>query len=108
MANEIFQIPVRNDLPAYDFDIELEGTTYNLQFTFNSRMNSWFMSISDVNGNPILQGVRLFTAWVPLHQYANELLPPGQFVIIDTAGEDKDPDLDNFGDRVQMFYQESV
>lgn len=103
----VLELPVRHDVPAYEFQVDLDGTLYTLFFSFNTRMNGWTMSISDQNLVPILNGVKLFSGWLPLRQYANEKLPPGKFGVIDTTGENKNPDLENFGDGVVLLYEEA-
>lgn len=102
------ELPVRHDLPAYEFQIDLEGTVYTLSFTFNTRMNAWVMSIGDVNKEPLLNGVKLLTGWLPLRQYANTKLPPGKFAVIDTTESGDNPNLDNFGEGVVLMYEESA
>ena len=53
----IVECPTRNDLPSYNYLIELDGVSYILAFTFNARMSDgagkWFVSIADQNNNPI-------------------------------------------------------
>jgi hypothetical protein len=51
MNMAILEIPLRNDVPAYTFQIELEGVTYTLTVSFNARMNRWTMDVADSNGD---------------------------------------------------------
>ena len=37
----VIELPVRNDLPNYEFKSELDGVVYTLRFRFNERLNDW-------------------------------------------------------------------
>lgn len=100
-------IPVRNDLPAYKFKIDLEGVMYVLDFGFNARSNLWYMSIMDQAETLILGDLPILVN-VPLaDQYVKEGLPPGRFIAVDETGNKQNPGIDNFGSDVKLFYQES-
>lgn len=102
------EIPVRNDLPAYKFQIELEQTLFNMEFTFNAREDRWFMDLSDSTGEPIVRGVKLLTGWPILSRFQDDRMPLGELFMLDTAGEDKHATRDDLGDRVVMVYREST
>ena len=52
-------IPTRSDVANYYQRTVLDGVVYNLRFYYNDRDNSWYLSISDVNGTPIRTGIKL-------------------------------------------------
>lgn len=97
-------IPVRSDLPAYDFKITLDGVVYNLGFTWSERSQLWTMDISDENEEPIAMGIRLFTATPISYIYEMDNFPEREFLVVDTAGENKNPGRDDFGSRVLLLY----
>lgn len=101
-------IPVRSDLPSYKFQIELERVIYGLSFSYNSRESRWFMDILDSMGNPLVTGIKLLTAWAIASRFQSSELPPGEFFLLDTAGENKDPTRDDLGSRILMIYREST
>lgn len=104
----MLQLPVRNDFPAYEFQVELEGRIYILGFRFNTRANRWFMDIKDQSQTPIIMGI-LVQQGVPLTRYyVREALPPGNFWAIDQTGEAKEPDRENFGVDLILIYEESA
>lgn len=105
----IVEMPVRNDLPAFDFKQELEGTVFTFAFRFNVRFNAWIMDILDETGDvPIILGTPVFTDVDILSRFIYDTLPPGQFVVLDETGAQRNPDRDNFGGEVKLFYVESV
>lgn len=105
----VVEMPVRNDLPDYQFKQELEGTVYTFNFRYNERFACWIMDISDeTNENPIILGTPVQTDVDILSRFIFSELPPGQFICIDETGEQRNPDRDNFGIEVKLFYVEST
>lgn len=98
------KIPVRSDLPAYEFDITLDGKIFNLSFAWNDRSELWSMDIFDENGNELLMGVPILTNWDLIGRFRMKTLPPRMFLCVDTAGEGKNPGIDDFGSRVILVY----
>lgn len=103
----LLEIPVRSDLPAYDFQIELEKVQYTLSFNWNARMKSWFMDIGDKDGNPLLSGLKMYASYPLKYKFKDTALPPGEFLLLDTTNQNKDPQQDDLGSRVILMYQES-
>lgn len=98
------KIPVRSDLPAYEFDITLDGKIYNLSFSWNDRTELWTMDILDETGKDLLLGVSMFTNWDLIGRFRSSELPEKKFFCVDTAGEGKNPGIDDFGSRVILVY----
>jgi hypothetical protein len=103
----VLRMPVRADIPAYTFKIDLEGTVYTLGFRHNLRFNCWIMDISDETGNPIVMGTPVQTDVDILGRFIFASLPPGQFMVIDETGQQRNPSRDDFGGEVKLFYAES-
>lgn len=100
----ILQLPVRNDLPSYDFQIVLDGVFVTLGFTFNSRANYWLMDIYDANDNAIVVGIKLVSSWLLTNRFKMDGLPQGDFFIIDTTGNNEDPTQEDFGTTKLLMY----
>lgn len=100
-------IPITTEDPSFKFSIDLEGVTYVLSFSYNSRMDRWTMSILDQNGVALRSGIKLITGWNLKRQYVQSVLPPGGFAVIDLANETKNPNFDDFGQRTLLYYEES-
>ena len=94
-------IPVDSENPDYNFQIDLDGATYTLDFKFNGRANTWQMSIFDASGEnliigsvPVLEGIDLLYPYegVPGR-------PPGNFIAInETGGND-------LGTDIKLYYE---
>jgi hypothetical protein len=101
------EIPVRSDLPAYDFLIDLEGVTYQLAFQYNARRAGWTFSIRDAAGNDILIGIPVIVSTDLISRFKAEGAPPGTFVAWDTSGQNLNPTDSDFGSRVLFLYEEA-
>lgn len=102
-------IPVRTDIFSYTERITLNGSVYVLTFNYNLRMDVWFMDIATAAGTVLLAGIA-FLQGLPL-TYKNvgriSGLPPGDFVLIDETGQDRDPGKDNLGQDIKLEYLEA-
>jgi hypothetical protein len=98
-------IPVPRGATYHDIQVTLEGENYTLEFRWNERIAAWFITVLDAEAENILLGsVRVVCSW-PLWAYRAERLPRGLFFAVDTAGNNEDPGLNDFGDRVQLLYK---
>jgi len=100
------ELPVRSDVKSYTFTVELDGTLYTLRFKYNDRTELWTMDIADAINNDILNGVRLLTN-IALIDVVKEGIPPGEFILIDETGEDRNPGENDLGNDVKLIYQEA-
>lgn len=100
-------LPIKQDgYPAYDFDVELDGSEYNLDFLWNERDEHWYFTLSDSEGDIIVAGVKIVVDWNLLRKCADARKPPGELIAIDT-NEEGDPSRYEFGNRVQLIYIEA-
>lgn len=103
----ILEIPVRNDLAAYEFRIVLESVTYFLRFSYNSRRSRWLMDIQNQDKEDVLVGIALLTDVDIRGLYKQEAIPPGLFLVFDTEGLQYNPEQFDLGNRVSLLYEES-
>lgn len=99
-------IPVRNDLPAYSLRVDLNGKIFSLLFRWNERALRWVMDVQNDDGLAIVNGILVLTNIPLLYQYKNENLPEGDFIVLDRFDQGRDPSRDNFGEDVELFYNE--
>jgi len=104
----ILEIPVRSDIPAYNFQITLEGTVFTMHFRYNSRLERWVWDINDIDDAEIITGVPLLYGLPLLDRYRDERLPLGRFVVLDETGEKRNPTRDGLGEEFKLLYQEST
>lgn len=104
----LLEMPVRADLPQYQFRIELEGTIYTLRFKWNTRMELWVFDIANEQDVDLLNGIPVQTNVDLKQRFRQDTLPPGLFLAFDETGAERDPDRDTFGNEVKFFYDEGA
>jgi len=103
----LVELPVRSDIPQYQFRIDLEGTVYTLRFKWNTRMERWIMDIADEQDNDLLNGIPVHSSVDLKQRFRQTTLPPGLFLAFDETGAVRNPDRDTFGNEVKLFYEEA-
>ena len=103
-------IPMRQIKTAYSMRITLEAAVYLLRFTWNTRMSTLFLDISDAAGVILLAGIPLIINYPLTYKSVGRIegLPPGQFVVIDETGQNRNPDPDTAGADVKLLYFEAA
>jgi len=101
-------IPVRADLPAYTFQIELDGSLYTLTFRYNERMDRWLMDIADENEDALLLGIPILTDFNLIERFKDDNLPPGEFFALDESGAQKYAGREDLGNDIKLFYVEAA
>jgi hypothetical protein len=101
---KLYDLDISSSLPSYTLQVDLDGATYGLGFVWNAVAGAWYMSISDVDGNPLVAGVRVVVDFPLAARSTLPGLPPGVFMATDTSGAHKDPGLGDLGSRVRLRY----
>lgn len=96
-------LPVRNDIPAYNFTIELDSSTYFFEFRFNSRMDRWIMDINDENEEPVFVGIPVLVNQ-QLNKFDFPGIPPGSLFSMDDTGQQRQPNKELFSTGLKLFY----
>jgi hypothetical protein len=84
------EIPLLSEKAArWTSKIDLSGKRYGFYFSYNTRMEAWFMSIMDSNGKLLIAGIRLVPGVFFLEKYRGSVpeLPPGRLWLIDVEGK---------------------
>jgi len=97
-------IPCRPDLSHYDMQVVLSNITYTLEFRWNTREGYWYMDIKDETEDPILAGIKVVIEWPLGIRTVDSRRPPGVFFAIDTTNQQRDPGVNDLGDRVKLVY----
>lgn len=101
------KLPLRADLPAYEYQITLEDKILFFDFNWNARIGKWFLTIKDENQAEIVKGIKLLASVDLFGRFKDTRLPLGTLYILDTANENKDPGIEDLGRRHIMLYRES-
>lgn len=104
LGPSVVQIPLRNDLPFWDMQVDLETSTYTLQFRWNVRSNSWTFTVLDEQDLNVLTGDSRVVVNFPMGYYNTNRAPVGLFLFLDTSNQGLDPGLTDLGGRVQIVY----
>jgi hypothetical protein len=104
----LYECPTRVDLPAYTYSIQLDGSLFNLSFTYNDRMDRWMISIADTSGNILIGEVPVIVNYPLFDRYKVAGLPLGTLFAFDTANTNTDPTRYDLGDRVRLYYQSAA
>ncbi len=75
--------------PSYTQQIILDGESFLFQFTWNTRMEAWTVSIFDLDLVEIITGLKLVLNWEHFFQYRHLPLPPGQLLVFDPDPNNK-------------------
>lgn len=106
----LLEIPTRNDLPSYEQQVKLDGTSYILALYFNPRLadgnGKWMITLADQNRNMLVGPVAVVVSWPLFDRFIDLVELPGTIFAFDTAGNDEDPGQFDLGGRVRLFYLE--
>ena len=104
----ILSIPVTPEHPHFEFFLSLEGRQYLFEFRWNERIGSWYMTLSDADGDPIVASARVVLDFPLTGKCADARRPPGAIIAVDTSGAGLDPGEKDLGGRVTLLYVEST
>lgn len=91
----VFQIPLSP--VAQHFDVNLNGTNYEMRLVWNSIANCWVLDLSDAVGQPLAQGLPLIDGADILQQL--DYLGLGGALIVDVT-----PTFEGLGTVGQLFF----
>lgn len=100
----MIEIPLSSQLSHYKQTTSLEGTAYQFDVRWNTRDETWSISIADTDGNPILSGLKLLPYSPLIQRYKIEGFIEGELVGINTTNEFEPPNRDNLGSDFKLFY----
>jgi hypothetical protein len=106
MASQL--IPTLTDgTQAYTVTVRLDGVSFRFDFAWNERGGFWAFILSDAAGEQLMR--RKVVVGLPLTaRFVDPRLPPGDFIALDTSGQDVEAGLQDLGDRVQLVYLEAA
>lgn len=104
----ILELPIRSDLSAYTFQVQLESAIYQFEFRFNQRLNRWIMDIEDQNGVDVLIGIPMLTDADLIGRFVMDGRPPGKLLAYDESGQNQNATQFDFGNPISLLYDEST
>ena len=101
----IVEIPTRTDLQLYNFTIELDSVVFRLAMVYNERCGHWYLSIADIDGNRLRDGIKVVANWPLTQSWISLDRPDGEFLCANPQTDD-DPDDDTLGTSAVLVYDE--
>ncbi len=101
-------VPCFSD-PSWSMSVTLEGVLYNFQFDWNERGACWYLSLADVDGVDIYNGVKLVIGFPLLGKCKDHRKPPGEFFVISATSDQTPPGQFDLlaGGKNQLLYLSS-
>jgi hypothetical protein len=99
----LITIPLRNDIPDYEFKVDLDGTTYTLTIRYNTRLATWIMDLKTEQDESIVLGVPLLLGTILLERFPDSRVPPGDLFLINIEDETAEATRDNLGENVLLL-----
>lgn len=90
--------------PYFSLDVELDGSTFTLEFRWNARTPGWHVTLSTIEGDELVSQRCLPLGRNLWFRNADPRLPPGSLIIFDTSGSGVEPTVDDLGARCQVYY----
>jgi len=84
----------------YTTEVELDDVSYKYRLYWNSTFNRWYADFTDLDGNPLVTGVKL-TIGEPFEKSA---ILKGKLFVISSTEDTSPPKLAELGDRVRLYY----
>jgi len=100
----IYEIPTFSDSSAYVETINIDGIFYHFHFIWNTRDESWNLSISLVDGTSIIMGRKLVTNYEMLQNAIVENQPIGFLILIDQNGGNDSATRNSLGTEHRLYY----
>lgn len=97
-----------NNLARYSQVVTLAGTAYTLTFDWNTRDETWTMSIGTANGTVIVRGLKVVPGTNLTSRFKDTRLPEGSFVCFNTKDSVSAPGRDSLVEEVQVWFLTSA
>ena len=99
------EIPTKSDQVDYNYNLDINGTTYFLRFRYNSRMARYMLDILDADKVIIIAGLPILSSVPTIEDYVDIRLPDGVILPFDVDGEQKNAEVEELGDRVRIYFE---
>ncbi len=100
-------IPLNNQYANFQLKVSLDGTNYIFVFTYNDRTSVWDLCVQDSSGNQLVNGISMVPKYPLNYRFSAGQVPgmfPGTLLLIDETGQNRTPNLSNFGNGINLFY----
>lgn len=95
-----------DDEPNRTYNLDLDGTIYQLTMRYSGVDDSWYMDLADAQGATLLTGVTVTINNLVLDRFRRVGFPEGDFVFLLTAKK-RDPRRDDISELKLIYLKES-
>ncbi len=100
---QLLPMPV-GGYPNQTVQAQLGDAFYVVGWRWNARDGAWYFSLSDVDGAPIVSGVRVVLNVDLLSSASATGRPKGAIAVLAPSGSATEPGLTDLGTRVKVVY----
>jgi len=105
----MIRIPTQQGLAAWSQRTSLDGVDYQLDFAWNGRAGAWYLSVSTIQGDALVIGMKLVTNRPLLHRFHHiPGVPPGEIVALDESASIPWANYNELSNGVDLFYLEAA
>jgi hypothetical protein len=104
----IFEIPLTATSEAYSLDVELDGVTYALDFSFSRRSSLWYLDLYYLDNGarvPVALGLAVLSGYPLLAAVVDTRRPAGELQV---QCDGRDPGRDDLGSFAKLFYYDAA
>lgn len=104
----IVLVPTFSDA-FYTQATSLDGRVYVLEFRYNQREKTWYLTVSLTDGARLVSGVKVVCSRPLLRRFADHRLPEGDLMAVSNTEDTSPPGLEELGigKRVTLTYREA-
>lgn len=102
------QVPLFIEYDNYELNVDLDNSSYKLEFVWNNRSSSWNMILKNNEGETILGAVPLVINSNLLGRFKTAEKPQGILTLYDISGANKEAGRDDLNGRCVLIYSEAV
>ena len=101
MADNYIRLPLYED-PDYNYAVNLQGTSYRLDFKYNERVGLYYLSLYTAENVPVVVGVGLVPSYTIMQDYALNTLT-GYFWLEEKGSIISEP-YKTYPDKIAQYY----
>ena len=104
----IDRLPTSTTLPYYEFEIELDEVEFKVEFRYNDRDSSWYMTLKDTDDVVLRAGIRVVLEWSLLRLWQEDTRPEGEIISVNQGEVLAPPTLNQLGAEVVLTYVDAA
>lgn len=101
MSTKYVNLPLFPD-PSYSYSVSFQGNSYVIEFTYNERVQLYFINLYDAENNPIVLGEALVPNYPIFKDYA--LFPLTGFIWMEEKADIISEPYKKYPDLLDQYY----